>query len=103
MAKSKVKPICFIDAQQMSQQHPQTFDAPTLQELSELKAGDFVKVCVNNKERFWIRVQKIRGEEIKGVVDNVLVFADEFSFDCDDIITVQKKNVYSILQSSRTN
>lgn len=68
--------INFVNAKEMNRLNPDTFSVPTDEELSLLKKGDFVKVCVDNKERFWVRVTEICGDEITGDVNNDLVMVD---------------------------
>jgi hypothetical protein len=45
----------FVDAQQMHIENPSTFEAPSKEELDNLKKGDSVKVCAAG-ERFWCTV-----------------------------------------------
>lgn len=90
-----VKPLKpkFVDAQKMAKEHPKTFNAPSAKELNNLKVGDTVKVC-NDEERFWTIIKSINGEVIEAKVDNVL--GGDYGYNRGDIITFEKKNIYSI-------
>jgi len=88
--------IEFIDAQEMHRKYSLTFDAPSEEELAALKEGDIVEVCVNGKERFWTIIKEISLERISAVVDNSLIYADEFGFNWRDIIQFEKRHIYSI-------
>jgi hypothetical protein len=86
----------FVDAQEMHRTHPKTFEVPTDEELNALKKGDEVKVCANNKERFWVIITSIDGDKITGTVDNELIDAGGHGLNYGDSITFEKKNIYSI-------
>lgn len=62
----------LIDAQSMALKHPDTFEAPSIEDLGRLSAGDWVKVCRNN-ERFWVAVIDVADGFITGKVDNHLI------------------------------
>lgn len=64
--------ITFVDAQAMRIEHPETFEAPSKEDLENIAAGDLVKVCVND-ERFWTHVTDLKGEMVTGRVDNDLL------------------------------
>ena len=83
----------FIDAQEQHKLHPDTFYAPSNEELDSLKKGDIVKVC-NGEERFWTRILSINGDKIKATVDNDLLDADDY--DCGDTISFEKRHIYNI-------
>jgi len=87
------KTITFVDAQEMMKNHPDTFEAPTKNELDNLKVDDSVKVCVENKERFWVTVKEINGDQIKGEVDNQLI---EINLELGEEIEFEKRHIYSI-------
>lgn len=83
----------FIDAQEMHKKHPETFEAPTDDELSCIKAGDSVKVCRNN-ERFWVTITKVDCGNIEGIIDNQLICNSVLK--CGDHVRFKKKNIYTI-------
>ncbi len=87
----------FIDAQEQHKQSPETFDAPSIIELSTLKKGDTVKVC-NGKERFWTIIKEITGDKIKAEVNNQLFDAKEYGYDCGDTISFEKRHIYDIFE-----
>ena len=84
----------FVNAQEMKKQYPNTFEAPTTKELNALKKGDIVKVCYNDQERFWVILTSVRGQKLKGKVDNILLTPD---LSLGDTIEFEKKNVYDII------
>lgn len=83
----------FIDAQEMSQLHPDTFEAPTSDDLNQIKEGTIVKVS-NGEERFWTHVIKVDGDKITAEVDNNLI--GEYGYNLGDPIEFEKRHVYSI-------
>jgi hypothetical protein len=87
----------FVNAQEMAFQHPETFHAPSPQDLARLQPGDNVKVCVAN-ERFWCWVLALCGEEIIGIINNDLVNSHIHCLVCGDAIRFGKKNIFQILK-----
>ena len=83
----------LIDAQEMAQKHPDTFEAPTTEELNEVKEGSFVKIC-NGEERFWATVTKISVDKVTADVDNDLL--GDYGYNLGDEIEFEKKHIYSI-------
>lgn len=57
----------------MHELNPETFWAPSLNKISEIKVGDTVKVS-DSKERFWVFVTEIRKDHtiFRGIIDNIL-------------------------------
>jgi len=80
----------MVNAQRLARLYPETFEAPSYEELSTLKVNDGVKVCMNN-ERFWVLIKSIKGKTITGAVDNYLVNND---LAVGEIITVRFSNVF---------
>lgn len=85
----------FVDAQEMSRLHPETFEALGKEELAALRTGDSVKVGYN-AERFWTVIKEIDGEKIIAAVDNVLVTTEDFKY--GDQIAFEKRHVYQIYE-----
>lgn len=85
----------FTNAQEMAKKYPETFKAPTLNQLNNLKVGNLVKVCVE-PERFWTFILEINGDEIKAQIDNRLIFTGEHYLKYKDVITFNKNNIYQI-------
>jgi hypothetical protein len=75
----------------MHKKHPDTFEAPTKEELDALKVGNIVKVSHNN-ERFWVTITAIDKDIITGKVDNVLIRPQPFKY--GDIIKFKKHHIY---------
>lgn len=86
--------LAFINAQEMREQNPRTFEAPTYEELQALKIGDNVKVCLND-ERFWTIIKNIEGDAITASVDNDLVLPANKSLTFGTLITFHKHHIYS--------
>lgn len=89
MRKKKIK---FIDAQKMAKENPDSFYAPSFDELNEIKKGSLVKVATGG-ERFWVKVISVNDNKITGTVNNDLVFTE---LDFEDEVKFEKKNVYGI-------
>jgi len=88
----------FVNAQEMMEQNPNTFEAPTLDELNNIQLNDFVKVSIGG-ERFWVCVGKLITDEIiEGVVNNDLLCTDVHGIECDDKIIFNKSNIFSIYE-----
>lgn len=87
----------FENAREMSKKHPETFYAPSSQELSRLKEGQFVKVCVNS-ERFWCEILEVNqeSESIKASVANELIYSD---IAVGEELSFKFENIYDIYQS----
>lgn len=90
----------FIDAQQMAVMHPDTFEAPTLDDLAALKVGDYAKVGAKARsgitERFWCYVVEIDGEKVTGTVNNDLVLTSHHGLAEEDKLIFEKRHIYSI-------
>ncbi|HSG31860.1 MAG TPA: hypothetical protein VLB82_09975 [Thermodesulfobacteriota bacterium] len=90
-----MKDLQFEDAQQIFSEHPDTFYAPSKEELETITEGSLVKICVCN-ERFWTIVKSVDGETIVATVNNQLIESDEHNLFLGDEITFEKKNIYNI-------
>lgn len=84
----------FLNAQEMHRTYPETFDAPSNDELASLKTGLYAKICENG-ERFWVEITEIEKDELKGRVDNELFLEHDFEY--NDIISFSRMNVMDIL------
>lgn len=91
----------FVNAQEMHQKHPDTFWAPSSEQLANLKPNDSIKVCYHPEdsmgERFWVTISSINDNLITGYVDNHLLLDDGINY--GDEITFDKNNVYDIIES----
>ena len=83
----------FVDAQEMAQLHPETFEAPSTEELNQIKEGAIVKIC-NGEERFWANVTKVDEEKVSASVDNDLL--GDYGYNLGDVIEFEKRHIYSI-------
>lgn len=86
----------FMDGQEISKQHPDTFHVPHEDELDQIETGFYIKVG-HNKERFWAQVISIEGEAITARVDNDLIMYHPFK--CDDEITVEKRHILDLMDN----
>jgi len=93
---SKPEPV-FIDAQEMAKKHPKTFDAPSWSVLDTLNKGDYVKVCPEH-ERFWVIIDEVKGNKIKGTVDNDLVCTEDHGIRLGDKLEFEKRHVYQVMR-----
>lgn len=91
----------FTDAQKMRAQHPDTFEAPTADEVASLTAPSYVKVCVG-RERFWVEVTSIEKTDdpfmwlFMGVVNNDLQLTHEHGLSCNDVVEFEGRHIYGI-------
>ena len=83
----------LTDAQEMGRKHPDTFEAPTLDELVAIAPGDSVKICVTAaRERFWTLVESVQGDMIHATVDNHL---DGLDWPPGKMLVFERKHVYT--------
>ena len=94
--------ISFTNAQEMSLEHPDTFDAPAAGEIANLAVGTFVKVCINNVdpepgqfggERLWTVIREIDGDEITATLDSFPVVVD---LESGDTINFKTHHIYEV-------
>lgn len=83
----------WVDAQEQHWRHPDKFNVPSKTSLDAIKANDTVKIC-NGQERFWVTVQKVKGNTVRGIVDNHLVSDCDYGY--GDTVTFQKRHIYDI-------
>lgn len=95
------KPLSFVDAQEMHKTYPSTFEAPSHDELSVIEPGWFVKVSAG-QERFWVEVTEVNGDDIKGRIDNDLIFTKEHGLVFNQVIDFKKCNCYSLMEPKET-
>jgi hypothetical protein len=89
----------FEDAQHLHRLFPETFEAPTAQDIAYLRPNQEVKVCYNG-ERFWVVVTRIDIDRediwrslVCGEVDNVLHCPKLFR---GDRVAFQARHIFSI-------
>jgi hypothetical protein len=87
----------FVDAQEMHRLHPDTFDAPSEEDLAALATGDTVKVCPDY-ERFWAVIEAIDHDDdvITARIANRLMCSAKHGFHDGDVIHFQRRHVYLI-------
>lgn len=93
---AKMVKLEFVDAQEMHKLHPKTFLAPTIRELRSVKVGSFVKICAG-RERFWVIVYEINGDNLRGVINNELLCTKEHGLGFESVVHFELKNVYQTL------
>ena len=69
--------------------------APSYDLLKKIKKGDSVMVCLC-QERFWVEVTEINNNELKGIVDNYLLFTENHGLKFGDVVKFSLENVYKI-------
>lgn len=85
----------LIDAEQMHEENPLTFQLPPDEEYARIRVGLHVKVAAQG-ERFWVKVSKIIDEtNFEGIVDNTLLFAN-VPFNFEDKIRFEKRHIYCV-------
>lgn len=85
--------VDFLDAQQLGREHPNTFAAPTEEDIAQIKVGDYVKVC-DGEERFWNIIKKMDGDIIVAEINNKLVCGQDYNL--GDLIQFSKHHIYDI-------
>lgn len=94
----KIKKIKLVNAKSMSILHPDSFEYWE-EEISKLQAGDIVKVC-DKRERFWVVVQSVIGDEIVARVDSYLLgdllTREKPSCNYGDLISFNRDNIYQV-------
>jgi len=95
----------LTDAQQMREKYPDTFGAPSKEQIADLTEGSCAKMCVG-RERFWVKVATIDKADpdpfrwkFKGPIDNDLVFTDEHGLSCDDSIEFEGRHIYDTMSA----
>lgn len=81
------------DAQKLAKKHPNTFEAPTQEQLNSIEIGDTVKIC-DGEERFWTIVKELKEDHIVAEVNNKLIGDQEYNL--GDLIQFTKNNIYEI-------
>lgn len=87
----------FIASQQRMLDHPETWKAISLSDLSDLAVGDHVKVGLHYEqgegERFWTIVTALENENVTATVNNALVVFPELEVVGHKIQFQRKKNI----------
>jgi len=88
--------VPYVDAQRMHRLHPATFQAPSANELSNIRVGDHVKICTG-EERFWVELKVVTNEKLIGNVDNELVHTNIHGLVLGDTIQFERRHIFDIL------
>ena len=72
-----------------------SFDLPGIEELKNLKVGDFVKV-ISSPERFWVQIDGTTENGYVGKIDSHLVCTEHHGHQYGDVIFVQPENICQI-------
>ena len=83
----------LVNAREMAAAFPETFERPSNKELTNLKEGDFVKVCVRG-ERFWVQLIHVTDNLLLGRVDNFLICTHGINY--GSIIPLHRDAIYDI-------
>lgn len=100
-ARGQQPTTTFTNAQEMHRLHPDTFDAPSEDELAAIRPGDSVKVCTGG-ERFWVTVTQAGEAELTGTVDNDLVLTADHGLRYRDAVRFPRECVYSVWSAAET-
>lgn len=89
------KKYTLTDAIKQNKKYPKSFWIPSSKDIKELKKNSFAKVIFNNKERMWVKITKINGDNFVGELDNVpvsvpLSYGDVIHFNKKHIINTDK-------------
>jgi hypothetical protein len=86
----------LVDATQMARHHPETFTAPSTEELAKLRVGDSVKVCRHN-ERFWITLTKVEDLNLEGAIDSVMINDANSDLPLGRLVVVNRCHVFEAM------
>jgi len=89
------------DAQEMHTQHPDTFWAPSTEELDAIKPDMHVKIC-DNEQRFWCTVKSTSGAHVVGVVADQTGHEDR-GYGFGQNVTFEKRFVYAFADMADTD
>jgi uncharacterized protein YegJ (DUF2314 family) len=64
----------LMDAKLQNKKHPETFEAPTVTAIKNLRLGGYVKLCFEesglNSERMWVKITGIKVDNFQGILHN---------------------------------
>lgn len=72
-----------------------TFDLPDIEQLKNLKVGDFVKV-ISSPERFWVQIEEVIENGYVGKIDSHLVCTEQHGYQYGDTISVGNENICQV-------
>jgi len=91
----------MIDGVAMNKAHPDTFEIPSDAEKAAITSENWVKVGFiapgpkANTERMWVKVTKMSGDDIEGVLDNDPVLVPHL-ITAGDVVKLKKIHVLAI-------
>ena len=93
----------FVNAVEMNENHPSTYQIPPVSYKKMIRAGMCVKVAIES-ERFWVLVTEnnIEKQLITGIVNNDLFYTDRHGYKFKDIVVIKWDNVMNILAESKS-
>ena len=83
----------LVNAQEMQKIYPGKFEAPSQEDLSKLKTGDFVKLCFEDKERMWVKILLVSDDTITGILDSNPTMVN---LKAGDKVKFKREHVYEI-------
>lgn len=90
----------LLNALQLHNKYPDTFEIPGLSEIKSLEVGDFAKLGFEEEgkatERMWVIIESIAGESFVGTLNN-----DPFSLESigiDDVVNFEAKHILSTMK-----
>lgn len=93
----------LVNALQMHNQHPETFEIPDLSEIQSLKVGDFVKLIFTqdgHSERMWVQIKSIDNQKYLGRLDNIPILID---IDLNEIVSFEQKHIINTIITKGAN
>lgn len=103
----------LIDGFERSNQRSDTFDFPGFDVISQLRAGDFVKIGVefspdpetgHDGERFWVKIETAFEPEtatcFTGIIDNNLRCGAIHGLQFGDVVSFEPNNVLAIAKEA---
>ncbi len=100
--------IIIVDAQERNRQNPVTYPIPTDEQKHSIQKDDLVKIAVEgfhvhltdktaiDGERFWVSVEKIRSERLRGTVANDLHFTQQHGLRSGDNVSFEFRHIIDI-------
>ena len=100
--------ITIVDAQKRNRQNPITYPIPTDEQKHSIQKGDLVKIAVEgfhvhisdkkaiDGERFWVSVERIRKQQLRGIVANDLHFTQQHGLRAGDSVSFEFRHIIDI-------
>lgn len=85
----------LVDAQEMHQKHPDTFDVPPPERLADPQPGWMAKIC-DDEQRFWTKIVSVDGARITATVENATGREDR-GYGVDATVQYERRHIYGLL------